>query len=119
MESSPFTCNTHYLADYKEKFLAHYKSMRFETTHRKLAERLDSHGTAAVSPFGREITSVGKILAGLAKIGVHNVTARDIAKMLPLDGMEPMLGIMADVCAYFQGESSLVTSSLDVALTLR
>ena len=49
-------------------------------------------------------TGVGKVLAGLAEMGLTQVKAEDIPKLLPPDKMEPALHIMSDVRAYFQGE---------------
>src|ERR1700761_4761074 len=103
VEQSPFTCNTHYLLDYKEKFLAHYKQMRFVATNKKLSKELDEYKRPFLPGFKVELSGIGKIMEGLAEIGMHDVKARDLAKLLPSDGMEPMLAIMADVRAYFQG----------------
>lgn len=49
-------------------------------------------------------TGVGKVLAGLREMGLTQVKAEDIPKLLPPDMMEPALHIMSDVRAYFQGE---------------
>ena len=49
-------------------------------------------------------TGIGKVLAGLAEMGLRQVKAEDIPKLLPPDKMQPALHIMSDVRAYFQGE---------------
>jgi hypothetical protein len=48
-------------------------------------------------------TGIAKVLAGLVEIGIIGVKPEDLAKLIPPDGMEPALVIMADVRAYFQG----------------
>ena len=61
-----------------------------------------------------EPTGVRKVLAGLREMGLTQVKAEDIAKLLPPDKMEPALHIMSDVRAYFQGECSPAPSTLRI-----
>ena len=61
-----------------------------------------------------EPTGVRKVLAGLREMGLTQVKAEDIAKLLPPDKMEPALHIMSDVRAYFQGECSPAPSTLPI-----
>lgn len=144
LEDAPFTLNTHYLADYREKFLAHYKDARDKQTQRQFpkpnvaAPALTALpftfgptatpvkpatatgasgspgvglGAAAPSPIKlpaataaiQKQDAVKKVLSGLAEMGMTGVTEDDLPKLLPADGMEPALAIMADVRAYFQG----------------
>ena len=151
LEDAPFTLNTHYLADYREKFLAHYKDARDKQTQRQLP-KFHLAASAALPPlpfsFGAPAATPGKpaaaaasapappggalgapppaspfspikipaaaaptvrqdavkkVLSGLAEMGMTGVTEDDLPKLLPADGMEPALAIMADVRAYFQG----------------
>ena len=150
LEDAPFTLNTHYLADYREKFLAHYKDARDKQTQRQLP-KFHLAASAALPPlpfsFGAPAATttkpaaaagaptppggalgappsaspfspiklpdaaaptvrqdaVKKVLSGLAEMGMTGVTEDDLPKLLPADGMEPALAIMADVRAYFQG----------------
>ncbi|KJA28733.1 hypothetical protein HYPSUDRAFT_61585 [Hypholoma sublateritium FD-334 SS-4] len=153
LEDAPFTLNTHYLADYREKFLAHYKDARDKQTQRqfpkpnvaapaltlplpftfgptatpgKPAAAAGASVGATVSPAValcatvpsapafqatklpaaaasiQRQDAVKKVLSGLAEMGMEGVTEGDLPKLLPADGMEPALAIMADVRAYFQ-----------------
>ena len=48
-----------------------------------------------------------KVIAGLAEMRIH-VKPAELAQLIPVDGMEPALVIMADVRAYFQGAYELL-----------
>ena len=112
LEDSPFSLNTHYLADYKAKFLAHYKGAREQDRNKDLMSAIRSYTPTASSSAGPSRrteyppTGIAKVFAGLAEIGIHGVKPEDLAKLIPSDGTEPALGIMADVRAYFQGTFS-------------
>ncbi|KAG6857931.1 hypothetical protein C0991_004261, partial [Blastosporella zonata] len=43
VEGRPFSLNTHYLADYKEKFLAHYRSAREKDRNPNLMAAIDEY----------------------------------------------------------------------------
>ena len=120
LEDKPFSLNTHYLADYKSKFLAHYKGSREQHENTDLIKNIDAHNAPPSPPppiiFPSTTTapppkpaisffqpSVKNALASLAAIGLPGVKAEDLPKLLPPDQMEPALIIMADVRAYFQG----------------
>ena len=109
IEDWPFTVNTHYLSDYKEKFLAHYKSSREKYAQSNLINSIRSYKSRgfsnAASKYSEysEPIGIAKILAGLAEVGLYGLNPEDLFKLLPSDGMEPALTIMADVRAYFQG----------------
>ncbi|KAF9479395.1 hypothetical protein BDN70DRAFT_878878 [Pholiota conissans] len=113
LEASPFSLNTHYLSDYKAKYLAHYKGARDECNRSHLTKAIQVYanqskpqppqqkGANTVIP-STEMTGIAKILTGLAEIGMTGVKPEDLANLLPPDRMEPALVIMADVRAYFQ-----------------
>lgn len=108
LEDTPFSLNTHYLSDYKSKFLTFYRGVRNKGNYKDIMGHIDayipsssnSHKNAS-SPYG-----ISKVMSGLAEIGLIGVQARDLAKLFKIDDMEPALEIMADVRAYFQGASS-------------
>ena len=89
IEQSPTMINTHYYQDYKNKFLAHYRTNRHKTD------------LASVTwiPFHGDVHSV---ISALSKLGIH-AQASDLHKLLPSDPMEAALNIMASVRGYFQG----------------
>ncbi|KAK0479205.1 P-loop containing nucleoside triphosphate hydrolase protein [Armillaria novae-zelandiae] len=110
LESLPFTLNTHYLSDYTDKFLAHYKGLRQRQKHEPVSSALTKYTPQSPPPPGntpkRSVlnntpTSISEVLAGLSSIGIH-VKASDLAKLLPPDEMEDAVKIMADVRGYFQ-----------------
>ncbi|KAL0945228.1 hypothetical protein HGRIS_000741 [Hohenbuehelia grisea] len=96
LEARPYTLNNHYLADYKEKYLAYYKGSRFEDSNpgfmQKISEYLAGHGTPE---------TVDKVMSGLTNMGLSSVSADQIPKLLGSDPMDPALHIMAEVRAYF------------------
>jgi len=104
----PFSLNTHYLADYKDKFLAHYKGAREKYDRGALIDVIDKcnkkpRKSSKTDWPESEPTGIDKVLAGLAEMGISGVKPEDLPKLLPPDRMEPALLIMADVRAYFQG----------------
>ena len=116
LEQSPFSLNTHYLADYRSKFFAHYKAARERYEQADLMRTIEKHKisssvsvrpsqtTSKSSSSGvQQPTGIAKVLAGLSEIGIVGIKAEDLPKLLPPDRTEPALGIMADICAYFQG----------------
>ncbi|KAF8161524.1 P-loop containing nucleoside triphosphate hydrolase protein [Crassisporium funariophilum] len=111
LENRPFSLNTHYLSDYKSKFLAHYKGSREKYGRPNLMSLINSYSPASLTagilnktPVGipPQLTGIAKILSGLAEIGLVGVKPEDLPKLLQADEMEPALTIMADVRAYFQ-----------------
>ncbi|KAH9965467.1 P-loop containing nucleoside triphosphate hydrolase protein [Russula dissimulans] len=94
-EQEPFTMNEHYYMEYRSKFLAHYKEARLRAKSnfiRNLENRDDRDMTQAMNDA----------LASLTRMGLESVDASLLANLLPSDPMEPAIGIMADVRAYFQ-----------------
>jgi hypothetical protein len=122
LESYPFSLNTHYLSDYRVKFLAYYKAAREKYETSDLIEHIDSHNSSAWAQQGRypttsgtQLTGIAKVLSGLSEIGLSGIKAEDLANLLPPDRMAPALEIMAEVRAYFQGE---IVSPICVCITL-
>ena len=94
LEQLPTTFNTHYYADYRSKFFAHYKNCRDKNN---LKSRNQTTTDRQVWTDG-----VKKALSALAEIGI-NSRVEDLPKLLPADPMEAAITIMASVRAYFQG----------------
>lgn len=110
LEDRPFTLNVHYLADYKSKFLAHYKGAREADRNATLMNAIRQYSPPKkVDPS--ILTGMAKVLSGLVEIGITGVKPEELAKLIPADGMEPALNIMADVRAYFQGVPNLDRTS--------
>jgi len=94
-ENEPFTMNDRYYTEYRAKFLSHYKRDRLRSKSsvvRNLEDNTSPNMTMAVN----------EAIASLAKLGFRSVEASSLAALLPPDPMEPAIGIMADVRAYFQ-----------------
>ncbi|KAF9476669.1 hypothetical protein BDN70DRAFT_950426, partial [Pholiota conissans] len=110
LEDVPFSLNTHYLADYKSKFLAHYKGAREKYSRKDFVDAIQKYenpskvapSSAGFRKASGELNGIAKILSGLTEIGMTSVKPEDLAKLLPPDEMEPALVIMAEVRAYFQ-----------------
>jgi hypothetical protein len=68
----------------------------------------------AKSPEEAPDEALRKILSGLSEVGIDGVTPADLAKLLPPDQYSPALEIMAEVRAYFQGESPRLISTSSV-----
>ncbi|KAG5730381.1 Interferon-induced GTP-binding protein Mx [Termitomyces sp. T112] len=110
LEDRPFSLNTHYLADYKDKFLAHYRTAREKDRNPQLMAAIEqynplsnssvSHPNSGLPPPAP--TGIAKVLSGLVEMGILGVRFEALAKLIESDGMEPALVIMADVRAYFQ-----------------
>ncbi|KAJ6451821.1 P-loop containing nucleoside triphosphate hydrolase protein [Mycena vitilis] len=117
----PHTLNDHYLTDYKTKFLAYFKGERERNQNPDLArqiaqftpdeeERFDEDGDAI------NLSPIAQILSNLALIGISGVRAEDLTKLLPADGLDPALNIMADVRAYFQVAFKRVVDNVPAAI---
>ncbi|KAH9175022.1 P-loop containing nucleoside triphosphate hydrolase protein [Lactarius sanguifluus] len=94
-ENEPFTLNARYYTEYRSKFLSHYKRGRLRSKSSVIRNLED--GT---NPGMR--AAVNEAIASLAKLGLRSVEVSSLAALLPPDPMEPAIGIMADVRAYFQ-----------------
>ncbi|KAJ6450049.1 P-loop containing nucleoside triphosphate hydrolase protein [Mycena sanguinolenta] len=103
----PQTLNTHYLSDYKEKFLNYYKHLRQRDRNSTLAAAIPGFNQEE-QPCGEHeameserIDPIDVILYHLSALDLK-VRAEDLMKLCPKDPMEPAFNIMADVRAYFQ-----------------
>ncbi|THU89402.1 hypothetical protein K435DRAFT_677975 [Dendrothele bispora CBS 962.96] len=114
LETRPFTLNTHYMADYREKFMAYYKGARHEHSNTMLMQQINSYHPPT-DPSSQEQSPVSKILSGLVQVGMYGVKATDLPKLLS-DPMEPALDIMADVRAYFQVAYKRFTDNVPLAV---
>ena len=108
LEDRPFTMNSHYLSDYRSKFLAHYRGARELNHQPDVMKTIQSFSLSQArntqyNTYNGQPTGVAKVIASLAEIGMSGIRAEDLAKLFPPDKMEPALEIMADVRAYFQG----------------
>jgi hypothetical protein len=95
-EKEPFTMNEHYFMEYRSKFLAHYREARLRAKSqfiRNLENRED----------GNIVDAMNDVLSSLTRMGLEAANASLLANLLPSDPMDPAIGIMADVRAYFQG----------------
>jgi hypothetical protein len=103
LENSPFTLNTHYYADYKDKFFGYYKSVAFaEHAAFALAAALASGDFDKIGEQAKD--ALPEALAALARAGMQGLQAADFAKLLPPHAeLERALGVMAEVRAYYQG----------------
>jgi hypothetical protein len=110
LEDRPFSLNMHYLADYRDKYLAYYKGAREQDCNPpNLTHSLQTYSAPLPNSLS-SLTGIAKVMAGLAEMGMSSVKPEDLAKLIPPDSMEPALRIMADVRAYFQGMSFLPSS---------
>lgn len=99
MEKNPFTRNDHYFADYRDKFLTHYKSLRRQDSNTFVAQ-LDKGQSAVDEAFKQTLNTA---MASIQGLGFHDFKPEDIPRLLPPDPCEAAIEIMADVRAYFQG----------------
>lgn len=107
LEVRPFTLNKHYLADYREKFYSYYKGCREQDLNQELSSSLLSldieRKTKRFAGLSESAATVNEALASLVKLGLTGLKPSDLLRLIPADEMEPALGIMADIRAYFQG----------------
>jgi len=95
-EQEPFTMNEHLYMEYRSNFFAHYKGARLREKS-DFIKNLENNNDRGMKEAMKET------ITGLTKLGLETVNAPSFAKLLPPDPMEPAIGIMADVRAYFQG----------------
>ncbi|KAH7048518.1 hypothetical protein BKA62DRAFT_820236 [Auriculariales sp. MPI-PUGE-AT-0066] len=111
--------NDHYLSAHKAKFLARYWAARTRQVPSPPRSPVYKPNTLArqrlavpqeFSPAGiqdsedDETDPLDEVLAALHRYSssYNNVTAADLPKLLPTDGMEPAIDIIAEVHAYFK-----------------
>lgn len=113
IESRPFTLNTHYYSNYKDKFLAFYRGSRQSGANGDLIRNLQLYDSVQeANPFQE---GVRQLMSALPQIGITGTQPEDIAKLLAPDPMEPALAIMAGVRAYFQGKCNRLLTSVETA----
>ncbi|KAJ7057470.1 P-loop containing nucleoside triphosphate hydrolase protein [Mycena amicta] len=110
---APMTLNEHYLADYRQKYLARYRAAREKASNNAFATQIENHQPP--SPLASPST-IDSILGQFASIGLSGLKAEDFARLLPTDKMGPALEIMADVRAYFQVAYKRVTDNIPLAI---
>lgn len=122
LEDRPFSLNTHYLSDYKHKFLTYYKGSRETYEQPDLMKAIQSYSSPSSQVHrgyqASPPTGVAKILSGLAEIGLFGVKPEDFPRLLAPDNMEPALVIMADVRAYFQVAYKRFADNIPLAIDL-
>ncbi|KII95434.1 hypothetical protein PLICRDRAFT_25913 [Plicaturopsis crispa FD-325 SS-3] len=103
LEQRPFTLNTHYYSDYKDKFMSYYKGARELGENSSLLTNLQSYKPHTHPQLATGFTnSMSKAMSGLTEVGFSGLKPTDLPKLLPADPYEPALNIMAGVRAYFQ-----------------
>ncbi|KAF7311764.1 hypothetical protein MIND_00186800 [Mycena indigotica] len=113
---APMTFNDHYLADYRAKYLARYRTTRKRATNNQFATEIDNYAQAGDSKNDSVLGTINSILGQFATMGLSGLKAEDFAKLLPQDQMEPALAIMADVRAYFQVAYKRVIDNIPLAI---
>ncbi|GAB1525582.1 hypothetical protein RhiTH_008745 [Rhizoctonia solani] len=118
MESLPFTLNSHYYLDYKEKFLKHY------ATFRNNRSALGRSLRAKPSPrWEREETVADPLeaaLENLRRAGFDNLNRQDLVKLLPADfSQQAALEIMASARAYYQVAYKRFSDTVPLAIDHR
>jgi hypothetical protein len=106
IEKRPFTLNTHYYSDYKDKFSSFYRGCRQQGDVNPLMKNLQGYKPNVHSSQSAFQSGMLQVLASLPHVGITGTQAVDLAKLLPPDPMEPALNIMAGVRAYFQGSEA-------------
>ncbi|KAI0245062.1 P-loop containing nucleoside triphosphate hydrolase protein [Lactifluus subvellereus] len=94
-EHEPFTMNEHYYLEYRANFFAYYKGAR-NRAKSNFIRNLEDHRDQDM------MTALNEAMSSLTRMGLQAVKAPSLASLLPPDPMEPAVGIMADVRAYFQ-----------------
>ncbi|XP_006461433.1 hypothetical protein AGABI2DRAFT_185678 [Agaricus bisporus var. bisporus H97] len=123
LEDKAFSLNTHYLSDYKSKFLAYYRGARRKNNHGGIMDSIKAY-TPPASPSPTisskqapsSLYGVSKVLSGLTEMGFNGIHANDLAKLLRTDNMEPAIEIMADVRAYFQVAYKRFSDNIPMAI---
>ncbi|THH11229.1 hypothetical protein EW146_g8124 [Bondarzewia mesenterica] len=106
LEKTPQTENVHNYGGFKEKYGAYFRTLRQERLGKTALTELSRYGTNSPHAQTAEYKSaVDQSLKNLTKVGFHGLNHSDLAKLAPIDPMDPVLDIMTKVCAYFQGKS--------------
>ncbi|KAG8829739.1 hypothetical protein FRC17_006131, partial [Serendipita sp. 399] len=106
----PFTINEHYLQDYKTKYMHRYKAARQQHVAQEgPLQQLMSGGMD-------NSESLRNALFHLSELGLGDLNAQKLLRLLPQDPADAMIEIMAEVRAYYQGE--FPSCNLRLSLTL-
>ncbi|CUA68597.1 hypothetical protein RSOLAG22IIIB_07971 [Rhizoctonia solani] len=98
MESLPFTLNSHYYLDYKQKFLKHYAAL-CNNCSTNLVRSLETQPPA--NNYGSDYLETA--LENLRYAGFPKLNRGDLVKLLPADSSQrAALEIMAGARAYYQ-----------------
>ncbi|KAG8697349.1 hypothetical protein FRC09_007916 [Ceratobasidium sp. 395] len=127
MESLPFTLNSHYYLDYREKFLAHYKFYQGEQNEqiRRLRKPPSNsayreQNTYYTVQHEQPVDHVEEALKNLRLAGLHGLKREDMVKLLPADfSQEAALEIMASVRAYYQVAYKRFADNIPLAIDQR
>jgi hypothetical protein len=103
-----FTTNTHYLADYKEKFTTYYKSVRKDQEGKTSFVEGVVQGLGGETDFAK---SLSEVIAHLTKMGL-SVDPQELIKLMDSDVDEDVIDIMAEVRAYYQGEYTCLITKI-------
>ncbi|CAE6500374.1 unnamed protein product [Rhizoctonia solani] len=118
MESLPFTLNSHYYLDYKEKFLKHYAMFRNNRSAlgKSLRARPPSNWEETIeSPDPLEVA-----LENLRRAGFHKLSREDLVKLLPADfSQQAALEMMASSRAYYQVAYKRFSDTIPLAIDHR
>ncbi|KAI0045529.1 hypothetical protein FA95DRAFT_1607639 [Auriscalpium vulgare] len=95
----PYTGNTRYFCDYRDKFFNLYKGVYRRETNGTFITNITSagHGLTQI-----ERDALHELRRSLNTLGLYDFQVHSLAALAPADHMEPALKIMADVRAYFQ-----------------
>jgi hypothetical protein len=94
-----FTTNAHYFLSYKDKFATYYKSVRKDRGGGSALAQGFAKGLNSNTPFSKYM---GEVISSLAKMGL-SIQPEDLGKLINSDTEEDIVGIMAEVRAYYQG----------------
>ncbi|CAE7058326.1 unnamed protein product [Rhizoctonia solani] len=120
MESLPFTLNSHYYLDYKEKFLKHYKTFRHNRS--ALGRSLRARPSSSREHEGREavVDPLQVALENLRRAGFEGLSRGDLVKLLPADfSQQAALDIMASARAYYQVAYKRFSDTIPLAIDHR
>jgi hypothetical protein len=94
----PTTSNEHYLADYKEKFIARYRAAR------RVQGQMNSPLQKFVNGGFQNTNYMQVALQNLRAMGLDAPDHKSLLRLIPPDSAEHGIEIMAEVRAYYQGE---------------
>ncbi|KZT22318.1 hypothetical protein NEOLEDRAFT_1171464 [Neolentinus lepideus HHB14362 ss-1] len=123
LEQEPFTLNSHYYQDYKDKFRAYYKRCRQISENKTLLSKLEETESEAALASSDAVpldahnpSDLIQALSSLSLLGFVGVKAEDLPKLLPSDPYAPAVEIMAETRAYFQVAYKRVTDIVPLAI---